>query len=264
MIFMKKKIYQIKSFLSYVNRAGHCSGHNVHSPFAFDLITNVIEERHSFYIYSKIESIRKELLLDDSQIYVEDFGTGKSGFRKISNIAKRSLKKTKEAQLLHRLAWASRPCNVVELGTSLGITTAYFASIDSRMPCYSLEASSEVLGVASQTISKCGLSNVSLISGDIKDTLPILLNNITQLGFVFFDANHTKQATLEYFDMCLSKLGPNSVFVFDDIHASKGMTEAWSEIISNSKVRLSLDLFSFGIVYFNLKLNKQHLVYLRK
>lgn len=250
--------------MSYLNRAGHSAGHGVHSPFVFDLITNVIEQKHPYYAYAKIESLRERILSNDTEVFVDDFGTGKSGFRKLSKIAKRSLKSAKEAQLLHRLAVASAPQNIVELGTSLGLTTAYLASVNSKIPCYSLEASPELLKIASQTLQNCGFANVTLLSGDILSTLPLLLSKISYLGFVFFDANHTKEATLVYFKLCIPKINKDTVFVFDDIHSTKGMDEAWGEIISHPQVRLSLDLYSFGVVYFNTSLNKQHYVYLKR
>lgn len=261
---MKRKLYQIKSFLSYINRAGHCSGHGVHSPFAFNLITNVIECKHPYYVFPALEFLRKELLHDKSEIFVSDYGTGSSGKRIVSQIAARSLKSKKEAQLLFRLAHSSKPINIVELGTSLGLTTAYLASVDSRINCYSLEACPELLNIAALNLRKHNINNVTLVNGDIKNTLPLLLDKLPGLGFVFFDANHTEEATLDYFELCLQKINVNTVFVFDDIHSSKGMESAWKKIIFNPKVRVSLDLFSFGIVYFDMNLKKQHYIYLKK
>jgi predicted O-methyltransferase YrrM len=75
---------------------------------------------------------------------------------------------------------------------------------------------------------------------------------------VFFDANHTKEATLNYFNQCLEKANNNTVFIFDDIYWSEGMTEAWKEIYSNPAVTYSIDLFHLGIVFFNKEWIKSH------
>lgn len=261
---MKNKLFQFFSFLNYINKAGHCRGHNVHSPFVFDLITNVIEEKNPYYIYNKIEEIRLELLSDKSEIYVLDCGTGTSGVRKISEIASKSLKKPLDAQLLFRLVNQIDPSNIVELGTSLGLTTAYLASVDTRVPVYSFDASSELIAYAKKNSDRLNLFNVKYIEGDINSTLHNFLKELDELGFVFFDANHTEEATIQYFLECENKISNKTVFVFDDIHSSKGMEQAWCKIFSHPKVTVTIDLFKFGIVYFNPELKKQHYVYLYK
>jgi predicted O-methyltransferase YrrM len=77
---------------------------------------------------------------------------------------------------------------------------------------------------------------------------------------VFFDGNHKKEATLRYFDMCLSHIHNNSILLFDDIHWSKGMKEAWENIRQHPSVVVSIDLFSMGIVFFRKELSKQDFV----
>jgi predicted O-methyltransferase YrrM len=252
-----EKIKFIKSFLIYLCKAKYIHGHGIHSPFAYDLISNRFEERNPYYVYDTIERARKELLKSKASIYVSDFGTGSSRQRKVADIAKRSLKSKKYAQLLFRLAHQAKPESIIELGTSLGITTAYLASVNTQTPCYSFEGCPQTLAVAKSVLEACNIKHVSLELGAIDEKLPILLNKLNRVGFVFFDANHTKEATLKYFNWCLEKVSNESVFVFDDIHYSAGMEEAWSEIIENKKVRVSFDLYVLGIVYFNPELQKQ-------
>ncbi len=66
--------------------------------------------------------------------------------------------------------------------------------------------------------------------------------------------------TLNYFYQCLEKANSNSVFIFDDIYWSKGMTEAWETIKAHPKVTVTLDLFQLGIVFFRTEQAKQHFV----
>ncbi len=258
---MNEWIWRFKLLASYLYRAKYYKGHGVHSPFAFDLITNVIEGKNDFYCFDKIESLRAKMLRDDRSIFVEDFGTGTSRKRKISKIAKVSVKKKTQSQLLFKLANQTNPRVIFELGTSLGITTSYLASVNSNSKCYSFEGSEALIDVAKKNIEDLGLSNVTFIKGDINKTLDSVLNEIETLDFVFFDANHTKEATLNYFKACLKKISQTSVFVFDDIHLSKDMFDAWNEIIRCSHVKVSIELFSMGIVYFYPKLQKQDYVY---
>jgi predicted O-methyltransferase YrrM len=259
---IKDKINRFLRFLHYLRQAKHLRGHGIHSPFAFDLQTNVIEEKYPYYCYGKIEAQREKLLADKRKIFATDYGTGKSRERKISEIAKKSLKNAKQAQLIFRIANAAHPCSIVELGASLGISTAYLASIDRRKPCFALEGCPQTAEIARNVWKKCNVEHINLRIGNIDDTLPELLNEIETLGFVFFDANHTREATLRYFRLCLPKVNAQTVFVFDDIHHSREMEEAWAEIIANEKVRVSFDLFAMGVVYFNPELQKQDYVLL--
>jgi len=255
-----KRIKFIKSFLIYLCKAKYIHGHGIHSPFAYDLISNRFEEKNPYYVYEIIEGARKQLLERKDSIYVSDFGTGSSRQRKVADIAKRSLKSKKYAQLLFRLAHQAKPSSIIELGTSLGITTAYLASVNTQTPCYSFEGCPETLAVAKSVLDACDIKHVNLEQGAIDEKLPALLRNLDRVGFVFFDANHTKEATLKYFYWCLEKVSAESVFVFDDIHYSSGMEEAWTEIVKNERVRVSFDLYVLGIVYFNPELQKQHYI----
>ena len=238
--------------------ARHKRGYGVHSPFAFDLITNVIEERHPYYVFQKIESLRKKLVKDRKELFVTDFGTGESGKRKVAHIATKSLSKKRYAQLLFRLVRTFKPNTIIELGTSLGITTAYLASVDSKATVYSFEGCPQIAQIAQQVLSSCALQNVNIIVGNIDITLAKHLANLDSLDFVLFDANHTKEATLRYFNLCLSRVHEKTVFVFDDIHYSREMEDAWTVILSHSQVTVTFDLFTLGIVFFDMKLTKHN------
>lgn len=254
---MVQKIKYIVRLLRYLLKAKHRKGYGVHSPFSFDLITNIFEEKNQYYIYDKIEQLREELLADKRVIDVLDYGTGKSGLRKISTIASLAVKKSKYAQLLFRLVNAFKSNTIIELGTSFGLTTAYLASANSNALVYTLEGCPMIASIAKAVHEKCGLKNITVCVGNIDENLPDILHKFRYIDFVFFDANHTKEATLKYFYLCLNKIHSESVFVLDDIHYSNEMEEAWREIKENSKVSVSFDLFSLGIVFFNTQLKKQ-------
>jgi len=138
----------------------------------------------------------------------------------------------------------------LELGTSLGVTTAYLASVNSNIKCVSLEGSTEIANIARDNIDYLGITNIKIIEGNIDETLDIALSEFETLDFVFFDANHKKEPTLKYFNKCLELINENSIFVFDDIYWSKEMEQAWKEIKKNKNVTSTIDLFEMGIVFF--------------
>ena len=122
---MKKLSFVIK-YLQYWFSAKNA--HGIHSPFVFTLYNEVINKKGNYYSYEKIEQLRKRLLLSKKEIDVTDLGSGKSGKRMIGEIGARSAKNAKYSQLLFRLANQFKPDIILELGTSLGISTCYLAS----------------------------------------------------------------------------------------------------------------------------------------
>ena len=253
---------QVSKYISH--RIKSVSKHKVHSPFVFDLIVDVFENDNSYYAFPAVELIRKKLLLSKRNLSVEDMGAGsrvfKSNQRKVKDIAKHSSKGPKFAQLLFKLVNYYQPNTIFELGTSLGLTTAYLAKSRKKGKVYSFEGSPEICKVAKNTFSSLRVKNVELIQGNFSDTLPEILPKIDVLDFAFFDGNHQKKPTLNYFNQCLEKANEHSVFVFDDIHWSDEMTEAWEEIKSHPEVTLTVDIFQFGIAFFRKGVEKQHFV----
>jgi len=254
--------------LKYINYWIHASngkGHGVHSPFVFELITKVFNNRATDPSFKQIEAIRTALLSSGEILQVEDFGAGSAtGLRKqrtVQQIAATSLKKPKYARLLYRLVEYFLPATVLELGTSLGTTTLYLAKAQGNRPVITLEGSVAIAEVARRNFDQLGLQNVQLIRGNFDETLVSVIQTQPQLDFVYIDGNHRKEPTLRYFDQLLSVSTTQSVFVFDDIHWSREMEEAWETIKAHPSVTLTIDLFFIGLVFFRpQQLQKEHFV----
>lgn len=151
-----------------------------------------------------------------------------------------------------------QPKNILELGTCLGVTTLYLSFSRPSAQIYTIEGCPNIARIAQQNFKNAKASNIKSIVGNINTQLPKVLSSIDELGMVFFDANHTKEATLNYFYQCLEKVNNNTIFIFDDIYWSEEMTQAWQEIYNNQAVTYSIDLFSMGIVFFNKEWKKSH------
>jgi predicted O-methyltransferase YrrM len=160
--------------------------------------------------------------------------------------------------MLFRLACQMQPNNILELGTSLGVTTLYLSSARPSANIYTIEGCPNIANIANQVFRNEKANNITSIVGNINTELPKVLSKIESLDMVFFDANHTKEATLNYFYKCLEKANDNSIFIFDDIYWSEGMTEAWKEIYENPAVTYSIDLFHLGIIFFKKEWKKSH------
>jgi predicted O-methyltransferase YrrM len=230
------------------------NAHGLHSPFVYQLYTEVIAADKFYHAFQEIDFIRRQLLKDTQTLEVEDLGAGskvfKSKKRKVKDIAKYSVSKAKIGQLLFKLVDRFAPDTIFELGTSLGISTLYLAlAAKKNAKIYTFEGCQEIAKVAKTNFENTQIP-IEICIGNLDKTLPEKLKSIEKLDFVFFDANHQYEATMSYFTNCLPKIHNETVFVFDDIHWSEEMHKAWKEICQNPKVRLSLDLFYIGIVFF--------------
>lgn len=259
------KIYRFFSYLWHQVSAWNTGGEGIHSPYLFYLVRMLFYERSPYYVFEDIEKRRRQMLQSDKKVYVEDYGTGKSGERRISQVAASSLKPANQAQLLFRLVQflshdSKRELNILELGTSLGITTAYMAAPDKRNRVVTMEGSDELAKVAIENWNELKLDNIEVVTGDISNTLYIYARERKKqkLDFVFMDANHTAEATLKYYNLIQPMLHDKSIIVLDDIHHVSGMYRVWRHLCGLPEVTTSMDLYHFGLLFFDPHYIKRH------
>nr|WP_230680295.1 class I SAM-dependent methyltransferase [Pontibacter sp. 172403-2] len=236
--------------------------HGVHSPFIFDLYHNVIRHNGFFAAYKRVEDLRIQLLQDQRALQVTDYGAGSRAgqkrTRKIKDIAHTSAKPAKYGQLLFRLVNRFQPAVIFDLGTSLGITTAYLAEARQQAQVYTFEGCPNIAQEAKRNFQQLGLQHISIVQGNLDDTLAGQLQTVNTLDFAFFDGNHRYEPTLRYFNACLAKHHENSVFVVDDIYWSGEMKRAWRQIKKHPQVRQTVDLYFVGLVFFRSTQPEEH------
>lgn len=241
-------------YLKYYLSASNGKGHGIHSPFVYGFITKVLNDERQFYAYQTIEKIRQGLLQNAEEIFVEDFGAGsrtkKTNHRLIKSIAASALKPKKFSQLLFRIVDHYAPEKILELGTSLGITTAYLASARETSSVVTMEGAPSVASVARENFEKIGLKNIELIEGNFDITLTDTIHRMKYIDLAYVDGNHRYEPTVRYFRELLPAMQDHSILVFDDIHWSSEMEQAWDEIKADPAVTLSIDLFFIGLVFF--------------
>jgi predicted O-methyltransferase YrrM len=143
--------------------------------------------------------------------------------------------------------------NIVELGTSLGITTAYLAAMDSRNSVLTCEGCAAVAEIAMDNWKYLGLSNIDCKVGELTvDGLRLIVDGLPEdVDVAFVDANHTYASTCAYFNVLAKKVHDKSVIVVDDIHYNPEMERAWNEICADSRVTSTIDLYQMGMVFFD-------------
>ena len=249
-------------YLDYWLHSSHSKGHGIHSPFVFEFIQKVLNDKTIYPGYEEVEILRKRLLADKTPLPIEDYGAGSGkgpGSRSVADITRYAAKSPKYGRLLFRIAKYYRPHYIIELGTSLGISSAYMAIADRSSVMVTGEGNYAVASFAKNNFEAVGLTNVRIITGNFDNTLPQMVSAIPHIDLAFIDANHRKKPTLSYFNELLKKTTGSSAIIFDDIHWSEEMEEAWKEIKEHPSVMMTIDLFFFGIIFFRPEFKvKQH------
>lgn len=256
-------------FLAYVRHvfsAWNTTGEGIHSPYLFELVRFVLRDKNAYYCFADIERRRESLLACEDVLDVMDFGSagspeGKLVKRRVCDIAKTHLERPVIGQLLFRLVnfigqHEKRPLEILELGTSLGVTTAYLASADSRNKVVTLEGSERVLQVAQGVWSALRLENIEWRQGNIDDTLYVCAREGIDVAYV--DANHTFEATTRYVDFLLPRMNEKGVVAIDDIHHSEQMELAWNTLKNDKRVTTSMDLYYVGLLFVDPHYLKRH------
>lgn len=253
-------------YLNYHLTASNSKGHGIHSPFVFEFITKVLNDKAIYPAYKEVEDLRQQLLKNKTILTIDDFGAGstisKTNQRTIASIAKNAVKPKKFGQLLYRIVRFYQPETIVELGTSLGITASYLAKANPNTKVVTFEGAREILSIARENFKNLQLQNVETIEGNFDITLPAITQPYQQpIHLSFIDGNHRLQPTIQYFETILTKTNNFSIIILDDIHWSEEMEQAWKYCKDHSLVTLSIDLFFIGILIFRKEIKeKQHFV----
>lgn len=250
----------VKSYLKFIWNS--TNAHGVHSPFVFDLVQKCFYDRTDYAAYKTLKQYRNSLLQNKNTIEVTDFGAGsrvfKSNTRAINKIAQNAGISKKDAKLLFRIANYFKPENVLEIGTSLGLATSVLA-VANVAEIATLEGCQETAKVAQLHFQKFNFKVNSVVT-EFEGHLQTLNLQPQNFDLIYFDGNHSKEATLNYFELLLSTVSNETVWIFDDIHWSEGMEEAWEIIKKHPKVTVTIDTFQWGFVFFRKEQEKEHFV----
>ncbi len=259
--------YRAFSYLKHRISAWNTGGEGIHSPSLFYLVRFLFPRQHAYYVWEEIEDRRQAMLHAPKPIAVTDYGTGTDSVLQIRQIARKHLESRTTGELFFKLIvhlrhQLQRPLNMVELGTSLGLTTAYLAAPCKDNKVTTFEGSEQTLEIAQLNWKKLGLNNIEAVAGNLDNTL---LNSRIHaskepLDFLFMDANHRSEPTLRYFDTLSDQLHEKSIVVVDDIHHSPDMNKAWQALKKREQVTSSIDCYAFGILFFDSHYLKRHYI----
>jgi len=262
---MYSKFQLARKYARYLLTASNGKGHGIHSPFVYDFVKNVLNDKQDYAAYTRVETLRRQLLKDPAILEIEDLGAGSAAGgssaaqdsgpasrimhrRSVAELARHAAKPPRLGQLLFRIARYYQSGIILELGTSLGLSTAYFALAREQAKVLTIEGAGAIAAVAEKNFRSLDLRNVEWTVGNFDDVLADALDRGGSPDLVFVDGNHRLEPTLYYFDWLIHRSSPSSILIFDDIHWSGEMEEAWKTIREDPRVMLTIDLFFIGIV----------------
>ena len=250
---------------------GAVTKYQVHSPFVFSFITDVLEAQHRYYAFPEIELLREKARGQVQSITVTDWRAGPGGKYEgnttptqrtttLSQIIQYASSSQKQGQRLFRLVQWLKSSQILEMGTNAGIGTLYLTkSAGSKAKVISLEGCPQLADIARAHLDILNCQNVEVVTGPFEQTLGPALLQLTAPGLIFFDGNHQEAPTLNYWEICLQNANADTVFVFDDVHWSRGMESAWEKIKAHDRVRLTIDCGDFACAFLQHDIKeKQH------
>lgn len=257
-------IFQIKTYLQFLIRSSN--QHGVHSPFVYDLVTQCFYDRKKYSEYTALKRYRKSLLNNTNSISVTDFGAGskvfKSNERQVAAIAKNAGISPKRAALLFRITGYFKPNHILEIGTSLGLATSALHLGNPEAKLMTVEGCPATLAVSKQQFqhNESNLHNIKFVNAEFSEFLKSPEVLAQKFDLICFDGNHSKEATLNYFNLLLPTITNDTVWIFDDIYWNQGMAEAWQKIKTHKSVTISIDTYGWGLVFFRKEQEKEHFV----
>ena len=252
-------LHQIKTYLKFLGNSSN--QHGVHSPFVYDLLTKCLYTKTLPANHQQIKLHREWLLHNNNTIEVEDFGAGsrvfKSNLRKVSEIAKNAGMTKKRQRLLSKLVTYFSPSEIVEIGTSLGLATVAMQSGYEQAKITTVEGCSNTSATAKQGFQKFSFDAINQVTMKFDDFFDSEHFRST-IDLAFIDGNHSKEATLSYFEKLLPRMTNEGMIIFDDIYWSPEMTAAWQQICAHKEVTVSIDTYHWGLVFFRKEQQKEH------
>ena len=261
-ISLKLGFFRLRKYITYWLDA--VDEHSLHAPFLYNFYKNVFCNDPIDKDHQRIESLREILKKDAELINLQDLGAGSFQFqkssRKISDIARTSLSPAKYCRLYQRIANYLECTNILEIGTSLGISTMYLSLASNARNVVSIEGSGTIAQIATKNFESLYFENIQVVVDSADDCLKPVLKDLNSVDLVFIDANHTFESTMRYVNWCMEFCHENSVVIIDDIYWSPEMSKAWKCIRNNPKPTLTLDIYKAGIVLFKPGIQKENYV----
>ncbi len=208
-------------------------GFGVHSPYAYRLITEVLREKAQFYAYDEIQSLLRQASKQKADYKV----------------------KKKRGRLLFRIVNRYQPEQILEIGSSGGVTTLYMQRACSHAAITILEPRAARVEETRRWLEarKCVAEVVGVSSW--KEGIKEYMQKVEH---PFILVNHMSSYMYEGLSDALREtLHPYAVVIVAGI-GYKTPRKLWRSLVGDAKVRVAMDMKHSGLLLCNPRLNKQN------
>jgi predicted O-methyltransferase YrrM len=146
---------------------------------------------------------------------------------------------------------------ILELGTSLGISTLALALGAPHRKVISIEGCPELAATARDNLLRHGAHNAGVLCMEFREALALIRTRGTKVALAFIDGNHRGAALTEYVNI-VREMGEEIIIVADDIHMNRDMIQAWQSLLAEKPAPASLETFRMGMLFCLRKLTPGH------
>lgn len=272
MISLSATYYSFKQYLKFLYRSKN--QHGIQSPFVFDLVTKCFYNSAYHKDYDRLSEFRRELTQSNTVLTVTDLGSGSrvgqlnKTNKKVPSILRHAGASKKRQRLLYRVGAYFKSQRVLELGTHLGMGATALCLGAKPKRIITVEGCPETAQFTKNNFNRWSqnspdLRRIELHNNNFEDFLNEFLGpedlrdsktpHYAQSNFdlIYLDGHHDGLATLRYFESLKKHTHDTSVLIIVDIHWSKGMSDAWQQIVQDPRVSVSIDTFFCGFLFFH-------------
>lgn len=255
MVLARQIIFRIKALGHHLLRS--VSRYRIHSPYIYSLITKGLKSSLSPEASLSMRQLKKNIH-GVPPFTSEDAGTGVNRTLGGPQLLKMGISHP-YGKMLYGISKHLKPNNILEIGTSAGISAAYMALGNPHAKIKTVEACKNKALIAKDLMEKNNFHNVSVIYGYGNEVLDQLAKENYKAQMVYVDADHSWEGTVGFFHQLTRLTTRESIIILDDIYWSADMQRAWKHITNQKQVTLSLATMRLGMVFFHPKRTKQQL-----
>lgn len=213
--------------------------YQVHSPFVFDFVENILEDDRQYYFFRTIEKYRR-LLYADKQKLTDPIGA------KINTLAKKKGVGKNTGQLLFRLINHYKPSKALLIGVFPGIAALYQSTPSYKMSLDGIESNNQVASKLKYYFEEIGVPNIFMQFGSLDPTLSTYTENIDYLSYIYIKDLPTRYALEKLMKRCTT----HSCLVLEKPYQSTAHLNSWNWLKDHEQTTLTIDIFNLGIVFF--------------
>lgn len=215
----------IKYLLTLPNRLRHRRGFGVQSPWSYEFVRDVLEEKSLYYAFDDMKVVIASLGLDVGIALKHYYET----LFKISNRLK--------------------PSYVLQAGISDALGICYMSLPAKKIKCCAVDSS-----FSEMSKGLFGHFNVEYREGDVLD---ICRNEIGQRGKIGILKFPLKEEYRNLYEFAIVNVDSSSLFILEDISSDEGRI-LWDEVLSDERTAVTFDLGRVGLVFFDKRRCKQN------